>query len=667
MHHPSLEVIKAVMAGGANNTLQRLVIPGPFFNPAKNPLVSYNESSRTSNAIVIGLRNIGNSCFLNSVVQALASLKYLHVYLHSNAREMDGIIGALYRTIRELTEIRHEEAGIPFIARHAIIQRRFLTGEQQDAHEFLRYLLAMVEEEIDKKLRIDHQRRKAQLTSLTIDDVTLDLNIGLDVSAPLWLTRTELHSSSSSSLSSTASATIADKLNAASSSSPLSLLVLSNEASSQVRWQSLSIQPAFRKLQTLTTILGRTTNPFCGILESCLQCIRCQYKSQTYQHFVDLSLTMRPSHKRQPTLTDCLDLFVRDERLTDIECPQCHGTGVTDEAQRARKRTHHTLRKRMSIQRPPQVLCLHVQRLVNGTFGLFKNTRSLQFDMELDLYPYSSNFFHTQVQSSTPSVPSPSPSTPPQPPPSVVPPSIRTLRTLITTDTVLRSLCNRQLKHSEDSLVAEMVSSSAGPRHYVGPTKEHRSTSTASSSVSPMSSLLQPANGSVTQSSATSVPPAPHIMNTTTADSASTLSSSASSSVSALSTSSTSSTLSSSHLNASCAPASTTTTTTTTTTLATTTSSSSAPHILYRLVAVIAHTGSAFGGHYTVYRRLPSTTPVHHYDTFIRSLLHHGNEFFESNVSSPQWVYISDEHCHFVDENKVLEAEAYMLFYEKVP
>jgi ubiquitin C-terminal hydrolase len=85
-------------------------------------------------------------------------------------------------------------------------------------------------------------------------------------------------------------------------------------------------------------------------------------------------------------------------------------------------------------------------------------------------------------------------------------------------------------------------------------------------------------------------------------------------------------------------------------------------------VAVISHTGSALGGHYTVYRRLPSTTPVHHYDTFINKLMmHHDNiPSSSSSSSSSQWVYISDEHCHFVDESQVLEAEAYMLFYEKV-
>jgi len=61
----------------------------------------------------------------------------------------------------------------------------------------------------------------------------------------------------------------------------------------------------------------------------------------------------------------------------------------------------------------------------------------------------------------------------------------------------------------------------------------------------------------------------------------------------------------------------------------------------YRLNAVIVHSGGPYGGHFTVFRRL--NTP------------------HEASL----WANISDDYLTFVDEQKVLESEAYMLYYER--
>jgi Ubiquitin carboxyl-terminal hydrolase len=54
-------------------------------------------------------------------------------------------------------------------------------------------------------------------------------------------------------------------------------------------------------------------------------------------------------------------------------------------------------------------------------------------------------------------------------------------------------------------------------------------------------------------------------------------------------------------------------------------------------VAVIVHSGGAYGGHFTVYRRL-NTLPE----------------------EGPLWANISDNFLTFVDEKKILESEAYL-------
>ncbi|KAK9991201.1 hypothetical protein SO802_026186 [Lithocarpus litseifolius] len=74
---------------------------------------------------------------------------------------------------------------------------------------------------------------------------------------------------------------------------------------------------------------------------------------------------------------------------------------------------------------------------------------------------------------------------------------------------------------------------------------------------------------------------------------------------------------------------------------------------LYRLVSVVEHFGRAGSGHYTVYRsvRADSYKEVH-------------DEQFEP--ASMSWFCISDSEVHRVSEKDVLDAEASLLFYEKI-
>ncbi|KAL6518506.1 hypothetical protein OROGR_019008 [Orobanche gracilis] len=74
---------------------------------------------------------------------------------------------------------------------------------------------------------------------------------------------------------------------------------------------------------------------------------------------------------------------------------------------------------------------------------------------------------------------------------------------------------------------------------------------------------------------------------------------------------------------------------------------------MYRLVSVVVHFGTSGGGHYTVYRkvtaRLGNDDPV---------------ALLESSIE--QWFCISDSEVYSVSEKEVLDANASMLFYEKI-
>lgn len=62
---------------------------------------------------------------------------------------------------------------------------------------------------------------------------------------------------------------------------------------------------------------------------------------------------------------------------------------------------------------------------------------------------------------------------------------------------------------------------------------------------------------------------------------------------------------------------------------------------LYELIAVMVHSGSLKGGHYTAYAKHKSST------------------------GEPQWYHYSDTKFHHVAPSAVLKAQAYMLFYKR--
>lgn len=73
----------------------------------------------------------------------------------------------------------------------------------------------------------------------------------------------------------------------------------------------------------------------------------------------------------------------------------------------------------------------------------------------------------------------------------------------------------------------------------------------------------------------------------------------------------------------------------------------------YRLASVVQHFGIVGSGHYIVYRRVTANISEDN-----------AAELLESAVD--QWFCISDTDVSTVSEKEVLDAEASLLFYEKV-
>ncbi|NXH11263.1 UBP45 hydrolase, partial [Bucco capensis] len=86
--------------------------------------------------------------------------------------------------------------------------------------------------------------------------------------------------------------------------------------------------------------------------------------------------------------------------------------------------------------------------------------------------------------------------------------------------------------------------------------------------------------------------------------------------------------------------------------------------VLYSLYGIVEHSGSMRGGHYAAYVkvRTPSKKLLEHIST-TKNVLGLKEAM---GASGGQWVYVSDAHVQMVPESRVLNAQAYLLFYERI-
>ncbi|XP_076254185.1 uncharacterized protein LOC143192615 isoform X3 [Rhynchophorus ferrugineus] len=214
---------------------------------------------------LVGLRNIGNTCFMNSVLQCLSNTKVLLDYIRNESYQKDvnnttsSMKGALIKAFSELIkELWGSDTSGPVntAALKAQIQRfapRFMGYAQQDAQEFLRYLLEGLHEEVNRVTS------KPKPITTDIDDNLSD----------------------------------AEKANEA--------------------WR--------RYLRAEDSFI---VDMFVGQLKSTLKCTHCGHCSVTFDPFWDLSLPL-PSgrHTTSVRLAHCLDAFTKEETLDGDEKPKC--------------------------------------------------------------------------------------------------------------------------------------------------------------------------------------------------------------------------------------------------------------------------------------------------------------------------------------------------------
>ncbi|XP_009076126.1 PREDICTED: ubiquitin carboxyl-terminal hydrolase 30, partial [Acanthisitta chloris] len=290
--------------------------------------------------LVPGLLNLGNTCFMNSLLQGLSScpsfIQWLEEFTAQYKVEQDQpqehqyLSVTLLQLLRALScqEVTEDDVLDASCLLEVLRMYRWQISsfEEQDAHELFHVLTSSLEDERDRWPRVAHL---FDVHSLEQPEITQK-------------------------------------------------------------------QISCRTRGTLPPMANhwKSQHPFHGRLTSNMVCKHCEHQSPVrYDTFDSLSLSIPAAVWGRPmTLDHCLHHFISSESVKDVVCDNCtkiQAEGILNGQSIENQRT--TFVKQLKLGKLPQCLCIHLQRLSWSNQGTpLKRHEHVQFSefLVMDIYKY---------------------------------------------------------------------------------------------------------------------------------------------------------------------------------------------------------------------------------------------------------------------------------------